>query len=163
MHSRRPPSLRHKGNRRESKKGRKSEQEHGDVEQPEQVTAVAPTRKKRKTGPCSPGTCLLVFGFLVLVLYAKYILSTASLTGREMQSESSVRGSLGMNSLPTAKPADARGIVPSTTSDGDKTTVAAHSDVKGVTEAEEQQWKELVKDQTTKREAKVSEVVSDVN
>jgi hypothetical protein len=64
-----------------------------------------------------------------------------------------------MIGLPTAIPSHAPGNVPSTTSSEDKTTVVEHSDFERVTEAEEQQWKEIVKDQTTKEEAEISEVV----
>jgi hypothetical protein len=157
MHSRRPPSLRHKGNRRELQKNKNLEQEHGDSEQQEQKIAVAPTRKKRKTGVYSTGACVLVVVLLVLGFYAKFIHSTASFRGKGLYSEGSVRGSLGMNSLPSLTPAEAQGKLRSSTNGGEKTTGTEHSGVDG---AEEQQWKELVKDQTTKEEGQIPEVVS---
>ena len=142
MHSRRPPSLRHKGYRRELQKDKNPEQEHASSELQEQNVAVAPTRKKRKTGPCSTGACMLVIVLLVLGFYAKFIHSTASFMGKGLHSEGSVRGSLGMNILTTSTPSETQGKLHSGTNGGENTKGTEPS---VVNRAEEQQWKELVK------------------
>ena len=154
MHSRRPPSLRHKGNRRELRKSRESEQqEPGDSEEQEQKVAVTPTRKKRKAGMCSTGACMVVLVILALGFYAKFIHLTVSSMGKGVQSEGNIRGSLGLTILPKLR---------SSVSRDEEPTGTEPSVVDGAAEAEEKQWKELVKDQTTKEEGRIPEILSDV-
>jgi hypothetical protein len=172
MHSRRPPSLRHKGNRRELQQKRKQQLEKGDAEQNPIVTPnVNGTRKKRKTGPCSPRTLLLIFILLCLGLYAKFVMSSASVIGKGMhtQKEGSVRGGIKNKDITSndpkvtvttvkqeGEPAMHTNTIHNTKGDAQKRIAEENtkSDAKKEAEHEEKEWKDLVKEQTTKEEQK---------
>jgi hypothetical protein len=169
MHSRRPPSLRHKGNRRQHQQ--KQKQESKDAENPatssNSTTTTATTnsnsgRKKKKGRLCSPKTLLSLFVISFLALYARFILSSASILGKglnEQRASASFRGAVGKKRAAAAPLKDAqqraatkkqhKGGAPSKTSEK-KGPAAEVSSAKQDAEQEEKEWKDLVKDQTTK-------------
>lgn len=163
MHSRRPPSLRHKGNRRQALQKRK-EQLEGGTATPESTPTPAPTptsaaaRRKKKSSLCSSRTLVLLFVALALGAYVRFVLlSTSSMMEK---GSSNLRG----NSIPSPdallksptdgdkKEADKKVEPPP--SDAAADDKKEEEDVKkdDGDEEEADAWKNLVKEQTTKEE-----------
>ena len=153
MHSRRPPSLRHKGYRRElQKSAAQHEPDHDDMEKQLQPSIasgnlVVSTRKTRRTGFCTIRILALFLVFLALFSYAKFVLSTTSLLRLKVS-----EGDFGRDYNQTSgKQVDTDEVQQQQTFERTKGVVSNVDAEKIHTEkAEEQEWKDLVKDQTAR-------------
>lgn len=149
MHSRRPPSLRHKGNRRQHKRKQEEEEDADNPAPASSVISISTARKKRKASLCSPRILLLSVTLLTLALFAKFIVSSASIVQKGLQKEPSIRGG-GGELLGDKGIANKKEKVPPMTDE--KKEQIEHSSAKRDAENEEIEWKNLVKEQTTKKQ-----------